>query len=104
MFALCTNNMAAANQANLQKSVDSMKKYYSLDVQAFALYLCSKIPKVSVRTLCFRPGRSSFCFWFQTIDSVLEMLRPRILQEHDEALMYVSLSDRISDCLLVLVF
>ncbi|KAF8900994.1 hypothetical protein CPB84DRAFT_1680170 [Gymnopilus junonius] len=67
VFALCTNNMSAANQANLQKSVDSMKKVYSLDVQAFALYLCSKIPK--------------------TIDSVLEMLRPRILQEHDEALM-----------------
>ena len=46
VFALCTNNMSAANQANLQKSVDSMKKFYSLDVQAFALYLCSKIPKV----------------------------------------------------------
>ncbi|KDR78367.1 hypothetical protein GALMADRAFT_95055 [Galerina marginata CBS 339.88] len=67
IFALCTNNLAAANQTNLTKSVDIMKKVYSMDLQAFALYLCSKIPK--------------------TIDQVLEMLRPRILQEHDEALM-----------------
>ncbi|KAF8182956.1 hypothetical protein BJ912DRAFT_977300 [Pholiota molesta] len=67
IFALCTGNLAAATQGNLQKSVESMKKGYSMEIQALALFLCSKIQK--------------------NIDQVLEMIRPRILQEHDDALM-----------------
>jgi PAB-dependent poly(A)-specific ribonuclease subunit 3 len=46
IFALCTNNVSASNQANMQKSLEMMKKVYSVDVQALALFLCSKIPKV----------------------------------------------------------
>ncbi|KIM41752.1 hypothetical protein M413DRAFT_137436 [Hebeloma cylindrosporum] len=69
IFALCTNNVSASSPSNMQKSLEMMKKMYSVDVQALALFLCSKITK--------------------TIDQVLEMpvVRPRILQEHDEALM-----------------
>jgi len=47
IFALCTNNVSASNQTNMQKSLEMMKKVYSVDVQALALFLCSKIPKVS---------------------------------------------------------
>ncbi|KAF9478551.1 hypothetical protein BDN70DRAFT_808509 [Pholiota conissans] len=67
IFALCTGNLAGATQGNLQKSVESMKKGYTVEMQALALFLCSKIEK--------------------SIDQVMDMIRPRILQEHDEALM-----------------
>ena len=46
IFALCTNNVSGSNQSNMQKSLEMMKKVYSVDVQALALFLCSKIPKV----------------------------------------------------------
>ncbi|KAF9553580.1 hypothetical protein CPC08DRAFT_223925 [Agrocybe pediades] len=66
IFSLATNS-SLANQNNLQKTIDHMKKSYSIEIQTIALYLCSKMPK--------------------TIDQVLDMMRPRIAQEHDEALM-----------------
>lgn len=47
IFALCSGNLAAATPANLQKSVEAMKKVYGVEVQALALFLCSsKIKKV----------------------------------------------------------
>ncbi|KAF8966885.1 hypothetical protein BDZ97DRAFT_1805709 [Flammula alnicola] len=67
ILSLCTGNLAASSQSNMQKSIEVMKKAYSVDVQALALFLCSKMQK--------------------NIDQVLEMIRPKILLEHDEALM-----------------
>ncbi|KAJ3511412.1 hypothetical protein NLJ89_g4116 [Agrocybe chaxingu] len=67
IFILCTNNLSAANQQNMPKSIDAVKRLYSVDVQTLALYLCSKMHK--------------------SIEHVLEMVKGRILAEHDEALM-----------------
>uniref|UniRef100_A0A8H7XVS5 PAN2-PAN3 deadenylation complex subunit PAN3 n=1 Tax=Psilocybe cubensis TaxID=181762 RepID=A0A8H7XVS5_PSICU len=55
IFALCTNNLAASSQANLQKSMETMKKFYSVELQTVALSLIGKAPK--------------------TIDKLLEMIR-----------------------------
>ncbi|CAA7262110.1 unnamed protein product [Cyclocybe aegerita] len=67
IYILCTNNLSAANQQNMPKSIDAVKRLYSADVQTLALYLCSKMHK--------------------SIEHVLEMVKGRILAEHDEALM-----------------
>ena len=67
IFTLCTNNVAAANHNQLQKSIETVKRLYSADVGNLAFGLCSKMTR--------------------GIDQVLEIIRGRMLSEHDEALM-----------------
>ena len=98
IFALCSGNLAAATPANLQKSVEAMKKVYGVEVQALALFLCSsKIKKVCMPSalIVFLGSVMGLMLVFhsvQSIDEVLDMIRPKVLQEQDEALMWVSTS------------
>ena len=75
VLILCTGNVSAPNnQSQIQKALETIKKVYSLDVQAIAHFFCSKMLK--------------------KIDQVLEMVRGRIMAEHEEALMAV---DRLEE-------
>lgn len=67
ILILCTGNVSAANNQNhMQKALDIIKKVYSMDMQALALFFCSKLHK--------------------TIDQVLDMVRGKVLVEQEEAL------------------
>ncbi len=106
IFALCSGNLAAATPANLQKSVEAMKKVYGVEVQALALFLCSSkikmvcMPSVLIVCLGSVIGLMLVFHFVQNIDEVLDMIRPKVLQEQDEALMWVSTSSAICPSLI----
>jgi len=52
LFALCCNNVAAANGVNVQKSLEMIGRLYSTDVKNVALFLISKGGTHKVRRIC----------------------------------------------------
>ncbi len=67
ILILCTGNVSAANNQNqMQKALEVIKRVYSMEMQALAMFFCSKLHK--------------------TIDQVLEMVRGKMLGEQEEAL------------------
>ncbi|KAF8999784.1 hypothetical protein BDQ17DRAFT_1427525 [Cyathus striatus] len=68
IFALCCGNPVASSASHFQKSLDLMSKAYSSDVKSAALFLISKGGLIG-------------------IDQLMDMIRGRVLAEHDEALM-----------------
>ncbi|KAF8154112.1 hypothetical protein B0H34DRAFT_720426 [Crassisporium funariophilum] len=67
IFALCCNNVGASNAQHLQTSIGTIERIYTVDVKKVAVFLIGNMPK--------------------TIDQVLDMIRVKVLLEHDEALM-----------------